>query len=151
MGNYAKNFSETFDFDGDTITIFSKPLSRVDAMELIPAMADMKGMDAHNMSPSDIDSSNKFVSIASRIIKEGGYISAIKGMFISDVEVAPDTDNMEIVFKDFYFTGFIMLVAMSLIRNSSIGKDTEKKSGEQSKDTDAVLGIEETLKLAEDQ
>lgn len=138
MGNYVKNFTETFDFDGDTITVTLKQLSRTDAMELMPAMAAMKGMDAKNMTKEDIENSNSFVEVAANILKEGKYIKSISGFIREGNPVHADSENMEDVYKDFYFTSFITSIAMLLIKHGSMTKGLEKKLGKLSNVTEEV-------------
>lgn len=151
MGNYVKNFTETFDFDGDKITIVLKQLTRMDAMELMPAMANMQGMDVKHMTKDDMDNSNKFVEVAASILKDGGYIVSLSGLFIEGRTVSVDSDDMDLVYKDFYFTSFITSVAMFLIKHGSMSKATEKKSEGQSNTTQGDSKKEKPLVLVDDQ
>ena len=135
MSKFVRTFKETFDFDGDTITVTLKQLKRVHAMELMPIMAGMKGMDPkkpETMTKENMDKSNSFVDVAAKVIEEGEYIVKITGMTIEDEPVTAKGELMDLVLSDFYFTGFVSTIATLLLRKSSITKAEEKKSEEQS-------------------
>jgi hypothetical protein len=141
MSNFVRNFKETFDFDGDTITVTLKQLRRVDAMELMPIMAGMKGMDPEKpetLTKENIDKSNKFVDTAARIIEEGKYITSMQGLTIEGEQVHADSESLKEVLSDFYFTGLVSTIATLLLRNSSIAKSVEKKSDAPSSTPSAV-------------
>lgn len=150
MGNYVRNFTETFDFDGDSITVTLKQLKRVDAMKLIPIMAGMQGMNPEKpetMTDDKIAKSNEYVNVAASIIKEGGYIANLQGMTVQNVPVTIDSELFNDIFDDFYFTGFVATIATLLIKHGSISKPEEKKSGVQSNTTKEGLQEEEETHL----
>ena len=149
MGNYVRDFTETFDFDGDSITVTLKQLKRIDAMELLPAMAGMVGIDPdkpETLTQDRIAKGNAFVETAAKIIKEGEYIVQLAGMTMEGRPVAAGSEELGFVLSDFYFTGFVSTVAGLLIKHSSISKAVEKKLDVQSGITE-VESAEDEVRL----
>jgi hypothetical protein len=141
MGHYVRTFNETFDFDGDTITVTLKQLKRIDAMELLPAMRGMQGMDLSNpetMTKERMDCSNEFVTKAAEIVKRGDYIVKIRGMLVDGKEVDAGDELFSELLEDFYFTGFVSKIAGLLVKHSSISKEEEKKLDRPSAESGAV-------------
>ena len=154
MSSYVKNFIETFNFDGDTVTVTLKQLKRVHAVELLPfvkvmgkiAVASKAGeeggaqqmLDA--LSEEVINKSQEFTGTAAKIIKEGEYVVNMDGLTIEGREVKPNTPDFETVLSDFYFTAVVATIAGLLIKNSSMVKEDEKKLEEQSNTTTSKVG-----------
>lgn len=136
MGNFVKDFTETFDFDDDTITVTLGQLKRIDAMEMLPYagfMAAAAKLKPGESSKEVNEQGAEFVEIASRIIKNGKYIKNISGMTIGGTPVAvTDGNTMECIYEDFYFVGFISVIAGMLLAHGAISKVDEKKSGKPS-------------------
>ena len=142
MSNYIKDFTETFNYAGDTITMTLRQIKRGHALELVPLLNNLvkakskinekDDEDQNEQQVALVNASNKFTECAARIIKDGKYVKNITGLTIDGVEVKPDSELFnDTVLEDFYFTGLVGMIASTLVSKSTMQDVDEKKLEEQ--------------------
>lgn len=125
MGNFTKEVTNNYQFDGDNITVSFKRLSRKDAMKLLPFI---KAKEDGTMV-MEIKEQFEFAEIASNILK--GNITNFVGMFMGGEQVVIGSEKYNTVFEDVYFTSLIADIIKDIMEVSFLNSTVEKKSDQQ--------------------
>lgn len=108
-------------FEGDTVTMKIRRMTRADQQNLIPFMGDVDDEGQLKMSFKDENElSNAMLGLLPQNIKEFAGLKDESGEDIS----------LETAIKETYFMGLISEILMKLMEVSNIKAEDKKKSGE---------------------
>lgn len=128
MSNFTLNFTKTFSFDGDTVTVVMKRLTRESALRLAPYMKT--GEDGEmRMSFED---NLKFMDVGAAVLKD--CIVSMKGLYVEQNQVDVGTDMFNVVFENMYFLGLLSDMFNELFSESFMDDDDVGKSEEEPAD-----------------
>lgn len=127
MSKFTPTFSDTFEFDGDTITVVMHRLKRKHALKLAPHIKyDEQGEVSLSLSEN-----LELLDMAVPIIKE--HLKDLSGLTIEGEELVvegskPNNSALyEMVLEETYFITLLGELLSTLMEHSFVGEDKAKK------------------------
>lgn len=111
MGNFTKDITKSYEFDGDKINVTMQRLKRADAMSLAPYMKQTS--DGVAMSFKD---QVEFIDAAANVLPN--CVTNITGLIIDGAEAS--FEEAKVIYTEMYFMPLISQIVRDLVAESFI-------------------------------
>lgn len=120
MGNFTKQITKTYEFDGDIVTVTMTRLRRIDAMVLTPFIKQYGDGSVKMSFGEQID----FINTAADILPN--CIKSFSGLFIEGVEVTRESEEFNIIMEDMYFMSLLSDILKDITVASFVSNEEKK-------------------------
>lgn len=140
MGNFTREFTTLYHFDGDTISVTMRRLKRPEAMALAPFIDLESGEISFEDSMQMMD---KVSELLPNVIVE------FSGLIVEGEEViysqGDDQKKLSFLFEEMYFMDLLTRIMTELINSSFLSEDDKKKSKSSVENTSKDSQVSSTL------
>lgn len=127
MGNFTKDFTKVYEFDGDTVSVTMSRLLRKDAMKLTPYVHT----DENGNTVMSMDDQMEMLNLVTELFPI--YITKLSGLVVEGEELIIEDrkSNNELLYGLFleqvYFLNLHSMIVADLMSESFVSSDDEKK------------------------